>query len=316
MSLADPACMCPAASSDMPLTTSAPGSRTASGARTVRNGPSSSPALAAPKTAKDTSERGKGRQQRLHHLVPLRQLNEHEHDDCPDRGRGDVGPAGLQDQRNTDGEHGPGEGDQPQRMPDRATRNRRELFAGGVGRELAPEQLVADTADARGLVKAQTGGSRPMRCGTTLGQGDDQTRGTDCCLDVGVAQLNAHLGELLLDLLHRLSGRDHGGAEVSQQGAGLGSVVLVSGTGWGHHARRPFMLAIMSRHLSPRTTRSRRTSTATPSGLGAAARAGRWRPRECVRRLEVRRCVVQVATLTSVSTGSMLDEQDSPEETS
>ena len=78
-----------------------------------------------------------------------------------------------------------------------------------------------------------------MRCGTALGQGDDQTRGTDCRLDVGVAQLNAHLDELLLDLLHRLSRRDHGGAEVSQQGAGLGCVALVSGTGWGHHGSVP-----------------------------------------------------------------------------
>jgi hypothetical protein len=121
----------------MPLTTSAPGSRTASG--------------------------GKGRQQRLHHLVPRRQLDEPEHDDCPDCGRGHVGPAGLQNQRNTDREHGPGQGYQPLRMPDRTTRNRIELLAGGAGRELAPDQLVPDAADARGLVEAQTGGSRSIR---------------------------------------------------------------------------------------------------------------------------------------------------------
>ncbi len=47
ISRADPAIMSPAASSDMAVTINAPGSSTASEARAVRSGPSSSPASAA-----------------------------------------------------------------------------------------------------------------------------------------------------------------------------------------------------------------------------------------------------------------------------
>ncbi len=50
MSRDEPAIMSPAASSDMAVTISAPGSSTASGGSSVRSGPSSRSALAAAKT--------------------------------------------------------------------------------------------------------------------------------------------------------------------------------------------------------------------------------------------------------------------------
>ena len=143
----------------MPLTTSAPGSRTASGGRTVRSGPSSSPAFAAPKTASDTAKAARVGQQGLDHLVALGELDEREDDEGADRGGGDVGPAGLEDERDADGEHGPGEGDEPRGLLDgppwpwpRARRGRQR-------RQLVVEQLVADEADARRLVQAQAGGA-------------------------------------------------------------------------------------------------------------------------------------------------------------
>ncbi len=226
VSRAEPACMCPAASSDIPLTTRAPGSRTASGGRTVRSGPSSSPALAAPKTASDTVKAARVGSRARDELVAGGQLDEGQDDEGAHRGGGDIGPAGLEDQRDADGEHRPGERDEPGRAGRRGGVRRRRGRRGRRRRCSSPvDELVADEADARRLVQAQAGRGAAVGGRAARGEGDHEAGRADGGLHVGEAQAGAHLGELLLDLLHRLAGRDHRRAELGQQGAGLGLAI-------------------------------------------------------------------------------------------
>ena len=107
-------------------------------------------------------EGGEGRQQGLDHLVALGELDEREDDEGADRGGGDVGPAGLEDERDADGEHGPREGDEPRGLLDGTCGRRCELVTGGGDGQLVVQQLVADQADARRLVQAQAGGGRAV----------------------------------------------------------------------------------------------------------------------------------------------------------